>query len=238
LIALTAAGLAFPQLASAEPATGTIAPAVAGATVVDGFAGETASTDARAVADWVAGSRDNAGLPYVIIDKVAARVFVFGADGRLRGDAPALLGSGIGDDSADDIGQRRLAAIPPAERTTPAGRFQASLGHDFDQDILWVAYDIALSLHRVIDGNPKDRRHARLASPTPGDNRISYGCINVPAIFYDTIVAPAFAGTVGIVYILPETRPIEAVFAIPAAGTSLASPRAEAAAPDPALPGQ
>ena len=127
------------------------------------FAGEAASAEARAVADWAAGSRDNGGLPYVIIDKVAARVFVFGADNRLRGATPALLGSGIGDDSANDIGQRRLAAISPAERTTPAGRFQASLGHDFDQDILWVDYAISLSLHRVINGNPKDRRlaHAR-----------------------------------------------------------------------------
>lgn len=210
MIGLAAAVLSPSHLARAEPTGQTNAPTA----VAADFAGETASTDARKIADWVARSGDNAGLPFVIIDKVAARVFVFGADGRLRGTAPALLGSGIGDDSADDIGRRRLAAIPPAERTTPAGRFQASLGHDFDQDILWIDYDSALSLHRVIDGKPKDRRHARLASATPDDNRISYGCINVPAIFYDTVVAPAFAGTVGIVYILPETRSIEEVFAI------------------------
>ena len=43
-------------------------------------------------------------------------------------------------------------------------------------------------------------------------NRISYGCINVPARFYDTVVGPAFAGTNGIVYILPEVRTIRAVF--------------------------
>ena len=214
---------------SAEPAAGRIDAASAAKPVAADFTGETASAEAQVVADWVATSHDNAGLPFVIIDKQAARVFVFGADARLHGAAPALLGTGIGDDSADDIGQRRLAAIPPAERTTPAGRFQASLGHDFDQDILWVDYDSALSLHRVIDGNPKDRRHARLASPTPGDNRISYGCINVPAIFYDTVVALAFAGTVGIVYILPETQPLEAVFAM---GSSIGS----GVSPQPAAP--
>lgn len=229
--------MVFPQQASAE-STETIAPALFGEAVAADFAGEAVSGDARVVADWLARSRDNAGLPFVIIDKLAARVFVFGADGRLRGAAPALLGTGIGDDSAPDIGRRRLAEIPPAERTTPAGRFYASLGHDFDQDILWVDYDSALSLHRVIDGNPKDRRHARLASSTPEDNRISYGCINVPAIFYDTIVAPTFAGTVGIVYILPETRSIEAVFAIPSEGLSGVNPSAEAAQPDPAGPRQ
>jgi hypothetical protein len=168
----------------------------------------------RTIVEWVATSHDNRGLPFIVVDKVNAKVFVFGGAGDIRGDAPALLGLGRGDDSTPGIGQRKLATIPPAERTTPAGRFQASLGNDFDQDILWVDYDAALSLHRVIVGNPADRRHARLASATPLDNRISYGCINVPAQFYDTVVAPAFKGTVGIVYILPETRAIETVFAI------------------------
>ncbi|MDQ3139510.1 MAG: L,D-transpeptidase, partial [Pseudomonadota bacterium] len=69
-------------------------------------------------------------------------------------------------------------------------------------------------LHRVVTGNPKDRRRARLASATPLDNRISYGCINVPAAFYDGVVVPAFTGTVGIVYLLPDTRTIGEVFAM------------------------
>lgn len=178
------------------------------------FRSEAASRDARTVADWVALAGDNGGLPFVIIDKVAARVFVFDAQGKILGAAPALLGLGRGDSSVPGIGQRRLATITPAERTTPAGRFEASLGNDFDQDILWIDYDAALSLHRVIVGNPADRRQARLASATPLDNRISYGCINVSARFYDTVVAPAFKNTVGIVYILPETMPLDAVFAM------------------------
>lgn len=176
------------------------------------FGAETASGDARDIANWVTASRDNRGLPFVIIDKRDAKVFVFDKQGRIRGAAPALLGLGRGDDSVPGIGQRRLATIGPEERTTPAGRYQAALGNDFEQDVLWIDYEGALSLHRVIVGNRADRRHARLASPTPLDNRISYGCINVPARFYDTVVAPAFRGTVGIVYILPETRPIAAVF--------------------------
>ncbi|PTS77570.1 L,D-transpeptidase, partial [Sphingomonas sp. HMWF008] len=171
-----------------------------------------ASGDTRRLATWVAASGDNHGLPFVIVDKVTATVFVFGADGTIRGAAPALLGLAHSDDQVAGIGTRQLKTIRPAERTTPAGRFEASLGSDLTQDLLWVDYAGALSLHRVVVGNPADRRHARLASPTPRDNRISYGCINVPAPFYDGVVAPAFKGTVGIVYILPETRPIEAVF--------------------------
>ncbi|MBV5276836.1 hypothetical protein JZU56_03175, partial [bacterium] len=52
----------------------------------------------------------------------------------------------------------------------------------------------------------------RLATATPLDNRISYGCINVPAAFFKQVVHPMFAGTSGIVYVLPETRPVMAFF--------------------------
>ena len=178
------------------------------------FGGQAASKDARDLAAWVVESSDNRSLPFVIVDKLDAKVFVFDRDGRLRGAAAALLGLGRGDESVSGIGQRKLATITPEERTTPAGRFQASLGHDFEQDILWIDYEAALSLHRVVTGNPKDRRRARLASGTPRDNRVSYGCINVPADFYDRVVVPAFTGTVGIVYILPDTKPLDAIFAI------------------------
>ncbi|KQN15492.1 hypothetical protein ASE79_01680 [Sphingomonas sp. Leaf28] len=179
------------------------------------FGTQTVSDDARATADWVATSHDNQSLPFLVIDKVNAVVFAFDGSGGLRGTAPALLGMAHGDASVPGIGQRKLATILPAERTTPAGRFKASLGHDFEQDILWIDYDAALSLHRVIVGRRVDNRAGRLASPTPSDNRISYGCVNVPPGFYDGVVKPLFTGTVGIVYILPETKPLRSVFAIP-----------------------
>lgn len=171
--------------------------------------------DADRLLAWVMASGDHRGLPFMIVDKVSARVSVFDRSGALQGAAAALLGLGRGDDTVPGIGQRRLATIKPVERTTPAGRFEAALGHDLEQDVLWIDYDSSLSLHRVIVGRPAERRAARLASPTAADNRISYGCINVPAAFYDSVVAPAFKATVGIVYILPETRPLGAVFPVP-----------------------
>ena len=177
------------------------------------FEHEHKSRDARHVADWVVDSGDNRGMPFVIVDKLDAKVFVFDADGRLRGAAPALLGLARGDDSIPGIGDRELSDIRPEERTTPAGRFVASLGYNFNgKDVLWVDYDGAVSLHRVITTNPKERRLQRLATPTPLDNRISYGCINVPAEFYNNVVSPAFTGTYGIVYVLPETRSIREMF--------------------------
>jgi len=173
--------------------------------------GEPASEAARQMADWVVRSGDNKGRPFLIIDKVAAKVFVFRLDGQLRGAAPALLGVARSDETIPGIGKRRLATITAAERTTPAGRYVAYIGKDLTGDVLWIDYESALSLHRVITTG-KDRRLQRLATATPDDNRISYGCINVPISFYETVVVPAFDKTDGIVYILPEVRALAEVF--------------------------
>lgn len=177
------------------------------------FGQEAPSSESRKLADWVVDSGDNGKLPFMIIDKVQARVFMFDEQGQLRGAASALLGLAVGDHTVPGIGQRKLSSILPSERTTPAGRFVASLDRDIHgKELLWVDYDSALSLHRVVTGQPKERRSERLATPSPLDNRISFGCINVPAKFYDTVVSPSFTGTNGIVYILPETRPAREVF--------------------------
>jgi len=52
----------------------------------------------------------------------------------------------------------------------------------------------------------------RGACAVPLDNRISYGCINVPPKFFENVVRPAVTGTNGIVYVLPETRSSREVF--------------------------
>lgn len=177
------------------------------------FGQEASSPESRKLADWVMDSADNGKLPFIIIDKVHARVFVFDAQGQLRGASTALLGLAVGDDSVPGIGQRKLSSIRPAERTTPAGRFIASLDRDIHgQEVLWVDYETAVSLHPVVTGQPKERRAERLASPSALDKRISYGCINVPVRFYEKVVSPTFTGTNGIVYVLPETRSAREVF--------------------------
>lgn len=179
------------------------------------FEGEYTSRNTRHVADWVVDSGDNRSMPFVIVDKVDAKVFVFDAKGRLRGAAPALLGLARGDDSVPGIGDRKLSRIRPEERTTPAGRFMASMGYNFHgKHVLWVDYDGAVSLHRVVSSKPSERRLQRLSTPTPLDNRISYGCINVPVKFFNDVVSPAFTGTNGIVYVLPETRSNKEIFAL------------------------
>jgi len=184
------------------------------------FSGEAPSSDARAVADWVVESGDNRGLPFLIVDKLGARLFLFEPRGRVRAAAPVLLGLGRGDDSPPGIGERTLRSMTPAERITPAGRFVAGRGTNLaGRDIVWIDYAAAISLHRATDVKPglttRDRL-ARLKSDAMPDRRISHGCVNVSEAFYDGFIRPTFAATDGIVYILPETRPAREVFHMPA----------------------
>ena len=179
------------------------------------FAAQEASVEVRQMADWVMDRNDHQGMPFVIVDKVQARVFVFQPDGKLSGATPALMGSAQGDDSVSGIGEREMSAILPHERTTPAGRFVSVPGiNSVGEDIVWVDYNAAVSMHRVRAKEPKEQRLQRLASATPDDNRISYGCINLPADFYDSVLKPALGTRQGVVYVLPETRPLQSVFGL------------------------
>jgi len=185
------------------------------------------SSAASEVLAWVRKTEDNQGLYFLIIDKVGAQVLAFDPQGRQLGATPALMGLARGDISPPGIGHRPLSAITPRERITPAGRFLASLGENLGgKSILWIDYDAALSLHPVITSRATDRRLERLATAMPDDNRISYGCVNVPARFYEEIVRPAFKGRMGVVYILPEKRSLAQVFFANPGGVTSASGQA------------
>ena len=174
----------------------------------------TQSAAATRVVDWIAASGDNGALPYIVIDKNNAVAFLFDATGQAVAKAPVLVGVAVGDEATAGIGSKNLAEIGPAEKTTPAGRFLAKYGIAAGrQKVLWVDYATSVALHPIPAGyNPKERRRERMASPAPGDHRITFGCINVPTAFYTKSVQPLFGKKGGYVYILPDTKPIEAVF--------------------------
>jgi hypothetical protein len=167
-----------------------------------------------AVAYW-ARSGNAQGRPFAVVDKPNARLFVFAADGHLVGSTPVLLGLTRGDaPSAPDIAQRlRSTGIPVEQRTTPAGRFDALPGrNDRNEAIVWVDYGAALAIHRLRPAPPAERRPQRLASPGVDDNRISLGCIVVPELFYDTVVAPHLGRQRSVVYVLPDSRHWSEIF--------------------------
>jgi len=177
--------------------------------------GQPLSDDARHIANWVAATNDARGLAFVVIDKRDARVHVFDPDARLLASSAVLLGGARGDDTVPGIGARPIADVLPEERTTPAGRFVGERGHNArGEDVVWVDYDAAVSMHRVLTSNPAERRLERLATPTSEDNRISYGCINVPVDFYEAYIRPMFATQRAVVYVLPEVRSLAEVFGL------------------------
>lgn len=180
---------------------------------IDEFAGVPASAEAHAMVNWILASNDHQDLPFAVVDKIYAHVFVFNNLGQFLGDAPVLLGLERGDDGIEGIGERALSSIRPEERITPSGRFMANLAHNLaGQEILWVSYEQSVSLHYLRNADPKERRPERLNSSTVLDNRISYGCINVPPAFWRDVVRLAFTNQQGVVYMLPETRSIQSEF--------------------------
>lgn len=177
------------------------------------FGATAVSADVRRIAGWAAGGGDAQGQPFMIVDKKAAEVHVFDATGRLTGTAPVLLGSARGDHSVPGIGQSPISAVRPFERTTPAGRFVTAPGRNLDgEPVVWIDYEAAVSMHRVRATVARERRLARLASASAADNRISYGCINVPVSFYESVIWPAFSREPGIAYVLPDKKPLHEIF--------------------------
>lgn len=169
-----------------------------------------ASSETRGIADRIVRTRDNAGLPFFVIDKPAAAIYVFDAAGRARASAPVLLGMARGDRFAPGVADKDMYQTRPSERITPSGRFLAQPGiNDQGEDVVWIQYDAGIAMHAVLD-TPGQRRRERLATATPDDNRVSYGCVNLPTDFYRDVVRPLFDRTRAVVYVLPDSEnPLE-----------------------------
>lgn len=163
---------------------------------------------ARAVA-----AGDTQGQVFAVIDKTAATVSLYDVFGKLMATSPVLLGQAKGDVSVPGIGERAIQEIAPHERTTPAGRFKSEPGKNLSgETIVWIDYDAAVSMHRLRPSSPLEKRPERMATVTPLDNRITYGCVNVPADFYERWVMPTLGNTPGLIYVLPETKHAKKVF--------------------------
>lgn len=174
----------------------------------------TPSPEAQRVIAWVSGAHDNRGLPWAVVDKVNATLFLFAPDGTQQAAVPVLIGIMPGDEASPGVGTKTLASLGPAEKTTPAGRYLAKFGLPVaGERVLWVDYATSVALHPIPkDAGAREKRRERMLSPTPDDNRITFGCINVPQAFYTRQLRPTFRRKGGYVYILPDTKPIDEVF--------------------------
>ena len=168
---------------------------------------------ARRMADWVIARRDNGRMPFMVLDKRDARLYVFEPGGRLIDQTPVLLGSAHGDETYPGIGDVPIAEVKPYQRTTAAGRFVTRPGLDADRtDVVWLDYDAALAMHRVINKVKAERRLQRIASANPHVRRISWGCINIPVAFFDSYISPVFGKRSGVTYVIPERKSFAEVF--------------------------
>lgn len=172
------------------------------------------SSQARALVEWALRARDAKGRPFAVVDKNAARIYVFHADGRLAGHSPALLGATRGDHTVPGVGLRaQTGDVRPDERTTPAGRFEAVPGENAKgEHVVWVDYDSAFAIHRLRPGFSYGPRASRLAAGTPDTMRVSWGCVVVPVAFYRGVVERVLGKVRSVVYVLPESKTLQAVF--------------------------
>jgi hypothetical protein len=176
------------------------------------FAGAPVSDDARFAAERVLDVNDNRGLPFAVVDKREARIYVFERSGRLIGASAVLLGAALGDRVVADS-ELRIPGRPTLdERTTPAGRFVSDPGrNDKGEAIVWIDYQASLAIHRLRPAPASQRRPERLASKASNDKRISLGCIVVPVDFYESVIGPTLGRGRGVVYVLPEAGPARAL---------------------------
>lgn len=150
------------------------------------------------IATEIVATNDNQARPFIIADKAGGTVTVFSANGVKQAQAPALFGKIEGD------------ALKPG--MTPSGKYSLKNAKDTTGKTVKVLYKDGqpvnngpgvVSMHRVLTTNPAQARPDRLASPTPADNRVSLGCINVSDKFYNNHLE----GTkVTYVYIAPDTQ--------------------------------
>lgn len=150
-----------------------------------------ASQEVTRLAQWVVASRDHAGRPFLIVDKLQARLFAFDAHGRLLAGTAVLLGAARSDD-----------AEPAA---TPAGRFVTDLGPAAPEARLaWVNGQARLQLHGTPSVLTPGRAAWRLASASAEDKRISDGSLHVPPEFFRDHLH-MLRNRLSIAYVLPET---------------------------------
>jgi hypothetical protein len=185
-----------------------------------------ASADARYVEHWIHAKGDDHGRPFVIVDKKAARIYVFGAGGTLVGMSSTILGQSRGDMPVPGAGQKNPANLLPYERKTPAGRFESQPGRNLHgEPVVWVDYDTGIAIHRVRPGISQLQRQASLATEDPNNKRLSLGCVVVPEEFFLSVVLPTLGHVHGTIYVLPEDEPVQAMFNAPKADSNVAARR-------------
>lgn len=170
------------------------------------------SSDATYALKWVHSRRDNRDRAFAIIDKREGKIFVFDRKGRLAGTSPALVGKTAGDIDEPGVGHLEVSQLTTEQRKTPAGRFDSLPAAGRAAQIVWFDYEAGLAIHQLANDSTFVPRTTRIQSPNLADRRITAGCVAVPIKFFAKVVRPVLGARAGVVYVLPDTLPINELF--------------------------
>jgi hypothetical protein len=131
----------------------------------------------------------NINKPIVIADKRAGIITIVDPNTGKKEIGYALFGKHKYDTLDLSLLDDPTKAMPSI---TPAGIFKMKkmFSWHLNQNIIAfiIGTDKILAIHPVWTGNKNQQRVQRLQSPTPNDNRITNGCINVDPVFFETVL--------------------------------------------------
>lgn len=170
------------------------------------------SSDAAYALKWVRARRDNRDRAFAIVDKKEGKIYIFDRRGHLVGTSPALVGKAAGDVDGPGVGHLEVSQLTTEQRKTPAGRFNSLPAAGRAAEIIWFDYDAGLAIHQLTSDSTYVPRMSRLQSSNLAERRITAGCVAVPVEFFAKVVRPVLGPRAAVVYVLPDTRPINDLF--------------------------
>ena len=142
---------------------------------------------------------------YVIVDKPSATLSIIGADKKLIGQMPVLLGQTRGETPNMSDPESDTAV----QATTPAGKYTL-LRLAGEEDLITYKGKVfslcgsdALALH-ITYPPEKEKRTEALNTPTSEDNRMSWGCINIDEKMWAKYIEGKIKDRGAYVFITPD----------------------------------
>lgn len=141
--------------------------------------------------------------PSLVADKARGSITLYHEGATTT--VPALYGRR----KEDSIDWSYFNARPGiAPYITPAGKYKLKAMYSTRlRSTILVFHEgdhAVLAIHSVYVGRPEQRRVERLESASPDDNRITNGCINVPAEFMAKLLALPDGLTLEVLQEMPE----------------------------------
>lgn len=152
-------------------------------------------------------SLSNIDDSYVIVDKPNAKLYIIGTNKKIVGTMPVLLGQTKGETPNMSNPESDVAE----QATTPSGKYtltrlptEEGIATYKGKIFNIISKDNAgLAIH-ITYPPEKEKRSKSLNTPTPDDNRMSWGCINVDEEMWDQYIEGNIKNRGATLFILPD----------------------------------